>query len=531
MKIWNKMKTTRTNTIICFIVIIFILIIPFCVTCVHASPDDDFMLLFASGSYTGTPSPYLIYSNIIYGYFISSLYKMTHEIEWYSVIQYILHVLSICVILRGILQAVTNKVLKILSIILILIIGIGCGACLQYTFLAAELSFASIVILLVYRGHKRYIFAALVFWVATLIRLTGAALPYMICWPILIFPFRWENSIYRERCIYLCFLLPLMAFTYFTDKVVYENDEDWKEFVQYNNLRQYINDNPSEKECIRLFKDGTAQRNESELMIGYRTQDGTILSQYELKEMVDYLKENRIGNIKKSFNGYYYTYNYGVRIIFTLFVGILVLSVLYKKKRWTVTASTISLFMFILANLYLMSRSRPKEPVMLALILCLIFVFVYCLQFVEYKKYNVVLCVLMLVGTTAWLARTFTVSRNSINKNLIINNQLETLAQQTEDRKILFHNNTYFQSDMFSLSQSLIGKKIVRSGWTTNSPHTRLYYEGLKSLSDYHLPFIYNKDCEHYIEICDSLIKYHYGKDCNRVKLSQRGDFILAKYE
>lgn len=507
-------------------------IMPFCMTCVHASPDDDLMLLFASGAYTGKPSPYLIYSNIIYGCFISSLYKMTPSIEWYSVIQYMLHMFSICVILRGLLQTGINKVLKVLSIIVVLIVSVGCGACLQYTFLAAELSFASIVILLTSKGHKRYILAAFVFWISTLVRLTGAVLPYMICLPILIFPFHLKDCSIKKRCLYLCYLIPLMAFTYLTDKVLYENNEDWKKFVQYNNQRQYINDNPSEKECISLFKAGTAQRNESELMICYRTQDGTILSQKEMKEMVELLNGKRIGNIKKSFYGYYYTYNYGIRIIVTLFVGILALFYINNKQKiWIITASTVSLFMFILANLYLMSRSRPKEPVMLALILCLIFVFVYYLVQIELKRLNIVLCGLMVLGTAAWLTKSFVESRNIINENLIINKHLEYLSGQTRDKKILFHNNTYFQSDMFRLSQSIVGRKIVRSGWTTNSPHTKRYYEGIKSLYDRQLPFIYNTNCEHYIKICDSVMKYHYGIDCRRVIIFHSGDFVLAKYK
>lgn len=137
-----------------------------------------------SGAYTGTPSGSLMYVGSLYGSFIAFLYSVTVNIEWYSLLYYFFFILSIAIITKKILWANIKAEIKYLGLSLILFTHTYMALSPQSTFLAADLSIASMALLYRYKNRINLIYAALVFFIATQFRLFGALMPYFIALPI-----------------------------------------------------------------------------------------------------------------------------------------------------------------------------------------------------------------------------------------------------------------------------------------------------------------------------------------------------------
>ena len=67
--------------------VVFI-VIPLVFPCVHFTLDNDLMQFFSSGVYTGKPSEYTIYTNILHGLLLKMLYTFDSHVAWYAVYEY-----------------------------------------------------------------------------------------------------------------------------------------------------------------------------------------------------------------------------------------------------------------------------------------------------------------------------------------------------------------------------------------------------------------------------------------------------------
>ena len=71
----------------------------FCFITPHFQTNDDNMMMeIASGTLTGQPSAYLIYINIIIGKLLVFLYSFLPNINWYPILFYFIHFISMIVI-------------------------------------------------------------------------------------------------------------------------------------------------------------------------------------------------------------------------------------------------------------------------------------------------------------------------------------------------------------------------------------------------------------------------------------------------
>ena len=94
--------------------------------------------------------------------------------------------------------------------------------------------------------------------------------------------------------------------------------------------------------------------------------------------------------------------------------------------------------------------------------------------------------------------------------------------------KLLVHTKIPTRGEAFHYSQSPIAKKLVRAGWLTNSPITKIHYDGFLSYTK-GLPYFYNKSQEKYIEKIQSLLGSYYGIKTQRVVISEYEDYVIEK--
>ena len=93
-----KTQDLKTIYLISGIVVILSLVLLYAVCGIKFMENDDCgMMATLAGMGTGEPSPYATFENVIYGYLISGLYRITQSIPWYTVVFVALMAVSLTV--------------------------------------------------------------------------------------------------------------------------------------------------------------------------------------------------------------------------------------------------------------------------------------------------------------------------------------------------------------------------------------------------------------------------------------------------
>lgn len=508
--------------------IVFI-VIPLSFPCVHFTLDNDLMQFFSSGVYTGKPSEYTIYTNILHGLLLKMLYTFDSNVAWYAVYEYFCNLICTNIFIYLLLQWKFNKIIKSLSCILVSIVCFIIAIQPDYTIIAGELGLASIALFSTSDSvinKKRLAFSMVLFFMGAILRFQAVVIPYCVFLPLLMCIFLKHK---KMMFIYNASLILMLIVLFSFNRWYYNRSNDWKMYREYNAFRMKINDNPSASDCVNLYADKD-EKSELVLLNEYRVNDGTILDANKLKISTDFLGHRYLYNIAQNIKPYYYTYAYMLRIIIG-FVFLAVISMFVVKDRKGIVIALASFIMFLLANFYTMSISRPKEPVMMILTASIITCFSILIHSKVKKSYLLILMAFLLSGG-AYLKLKDALYAIELNKTYIKQSEIcQTLCARIDDSKILFHNATYCRMNVWTECNSLVGKKFVRVGWTVNSPHTKKYYQGYKSYVDNNLPMMVNTDYEQYLDMIEKSLKSYYKIPVKRRILVKQDKMQIIKFE
>lgn len=494
---------SNKNYIISFVLCNLIMTtLPLWLTVYFDAYDDALMLLFASGSYTGQPETHLIYNHIFYGYFLAQLYTYTTQVEWYTLIQHLIQIISFNVFLYHIWQLKTKIQEKILYSIVLMSIAILLLMRPQYTFVASEVSLASIILIFNVCNNKRYIFSFILFFIACNLRITGALIPYIIVGPLMFLPINLKSQKYIYRLSF-CVLLIITASTlHIIDKKIYDANPKWKEFITYNTQRQYIVDNPAKKGFLTHIKN-TAKKNEYDLIVNHGTFDGTILNTDDLTKASSYTKSHVLDNIR--FNLYPYARDYKQAGLIVVCIILIIMAFMkIQKCDWIYL---ICLSAFVIANLYCMSRSTSKIYLSMALTIPLLFILlvnVYNKHITKWKL-NIIIPILVLIFTCYRISFTNKWNHQSIQDR----EPVRELLVRCNAPKVSFLSIGMGGENAFHISKSIQGQKIFRLAWATNSPHNTHYYKNLTTYIN-GMPILTTEKDTVSINKIIALIKEHY---------------------
>lgn len=467
-----------TRNVLCVLLLcnIIFAIVPFVLPVYFDAHDDSLMLLFASGAYTGTPETHLVYNHIFYGEFLAFLYRITGKIEWYTLVQYGLQVVSFNVFLYHILCLDTKKLYKYLYSAVIMLIAVGQLIRPQYTFVASELSLASIVVIYGKRNIWCCVFSGLLFVSACLLRITAACIPYFIILPLLVFPVLFREKYYQKKIIFLSSLVIIAVCLYVIDKHAYTSDSKWKYFAEYNTERQYIIDNPSKGSYV--FKDKVKEQ-EYRLIVEKHIFEGNILSAKDLDDVVANLSNRTFRNIFSNIYPYGRDYKLSGLLVLCILLGIPCL-LYYIKKDWIFV---LCLCLFVLANMFCMHRSSSKIYLSMALSIPILFVFlVDTYQKVwRSRKWNIILILPMIIYLGGYRLF-FLIDWNK--REIESYKPLKEIVKGVECKKMAYIDTAFGGELAFHTSQSRQGRIFLRQAWATNSPYNNMFYAGFKSYVD-----------------------------------------------
>ena len=117
-------RSEKVRYIVAVLVIGLLMAVTYWFTPLHFGNNDEHRNMYTVAGYlTGTPSPLLLYSNVVFGYFLSGLYTLIPMIAWYSVMHVVFIFVSHVMILKSFMKiAARMNVAQIVPVSLFVIL-------------------------------------------------------------------------------------------------------------------------------------------------------------------------------------------------------------------------------------------------------------------------------------------------------------------------------------------------------------------------------------------------------------------------
>ena len=506
--------------------VFFISLIPFVFDVYFTTPDDPRYIALVSGAYTGTPEKELVYVGSILGFFEAKLYSFSTDLEWYSIVYYLCTLWAFAAIFWQVLIADFSKWKKIVIASLVLISQVYLSLTPQFTTLATQLGLASLVLLLSPNGgRKKYCFGILLFFFATQFRLAAAFLPYMIACPLFLKDMNMKSTKWwnEKLCFGGIFFVAFVSFA--ADKYVYRSEE-WKTFNTINDDRQYLNDNPTAVYCSNGINN-VEERLAYDLFFRHHIFDLNILTPSKFQEYERKFKQRAFDTIRFNARTYLITYwNMGGWMVVLLSLGLIIDFV--RKRHWYVLfLLVISLSMFLIANLQMMSMSFAKERVMLGSYVTLLFVLLYLSSYLRYSRFIII--AVCFVSSIQYVYKDYECLKEAMQPRTIVA-ETESMIEKVTDSKVMLPVPTYLTPEAFHTSKSPIYTNSVIQGWMHFYPKGNLKCQPFTAFTD-GLPILVCKNAVEQLDYIQKLLKLHYGINSKLNILDESRNYYLVKIE
>ena len=510
-----------------FLSVLVIAFIPFFFDVYFTTSDDPRFIALVSGAYTGMPEKELIYEGVILGFLETKLYSLAPDFEWYSIVYYLCTLFAFAAILWQVLICDLSKWKRIAVVSLVLITQIYLSFKPQFTTLATQLSFASIILgISPNGGYKKYWLSILLFFFAAQFRLAAALLPYMIAWPLFLKDMNLRSLIWWKEKIWLISIILVVLACYGADKCTYHSEE-WKTFNNINDARGYMADNPmaiTYSNEIKNEKDRLA----FDLYYRYRIFDLNILTPEKLEEYQQIFKQRKFDTI--CFNGrdYLKTYwNMGGWMVVLLCLWLF--SELVRKRQWLALLLCVtSIGMFTLANLNMMSTSFAKERVIFCSYVTLLFVILYLLSAYSHYSHYVVI-VVCIVYSIQYLYKDYECIKDTRRPRPIIA-ETESMIEKVKDSKVLLPLPSNVTPEVFHTSKSPIYKNSIIHGGMHFYPKVDKRCQPFTAFVD-GLPLLVRKNTMEQLDIIQRLLEMHYGIESQQRIVDESKNYYLVKIE
>lgn len=304
-----KQKTlTGSNRIFFFLILLHslftLMILLFCDIKYEVS-DDFVMSLIASGAINGSPSPYIMFSNILYGVFLTLLYTWIPCVNWYFWLQILINFLA----LIAIAYLISRKFSLALSVLIFCIFYLFSAQDLflliQFTKTAAAAICSGSILFLwgTFRSRSRAcsICGALLVLAGSLIRFNCiyVAAPFvLLCLAAEANRCKTFLRAYLPR-LGACMLLILLVFSLqFINTFAYRLNDETNYFKEYSYVRAKIIDysRPDYETCRNELEAINISENDYALLESWNFSDPDVFSLDTMKSILAVLNEHRQKN-------------------------------------------------------------------------------------------------------------------------------------------------------------------------------------------------------------------------------------------
>lgn len=491
--------------------------------------DDVIMLLIASGKYSGIPEPHLVFINYIYGLLLTFLYSSYSQIEWYTVLFTIIHIVSLSVIGWSIISNKKKLLFKLIFLVLVYVLEVRLILFFQFTTTAALCALAGILLICCKKTFQQ-ILGVLLFILGSLIRFDAALLVLIVISPIFLRQIIVNHKLKISKPLIFGIFAVLLIFIFrYVDYQSYQSDKNWESFHEYNKYRGTINDNPNVNELMNSLPPGISQSDF--ILFLHSFQDPKVFNLDRVRlisnqlDQVDFQK--KIINIYPSLRKY----------TFLLFLILVIFgaAVLTSKDKLDKLVLLFSLFLFLFSLCYVSLEGTIKNRVFITAFLPLILVIFYCTEDFRWSIFDKLLvtslCCLILVYSN----RTFKIWQVSYNwiktqyseQNALLNKYL--LSEKTTITPY-YANLSIEYFPPFQVSKLFKENQIFFLGWITNIPLNISHFDSYMDLINRHAIFFAKEDINNALpNICRSIL-LNYGISVIPKTEMQSEHYIIVKF-
>lgn len=391
--------------------IFLLLVLLFCDMKYEVS-DDYMMDAVLSGALGGNYDAHLLFSNILYGYFLKGLYILLPKISWYFVCQILICFLSLCAVTYIILEK--NDIIPgvLLSILFVSFFSDDLYILVQFTKTAAAAVCAGGALFLygLWAENPRkkcMICGGMLTIIGSLIRFSCIYISLVFIFMIFI-KCAWDNKshpnfkkvLFRNLIISLS-LLTITIGAYFIDSAIWNHSASYSNYRHVNSLRAYAVDTPySGYESIaKQLKNIGIDETDYYMIYSWDLLDRDVYSDQKLQQFGDLKTEYHASAmsskkqlIKNFLNRGYQSYT----VVFGIFIMLFVLLFLSPRRfPWALTEVLITALLLM----YFFARGRVVYRVEYSIFLCLAISLVtdFHIESIteSQKKSCIILCILL----------------------------------------------------------------------------------------------------------------------------------------
>ncbi len=292
----------------------------------YETNDDVGMMGIASGLLFHEPSEALVYTHVLIGSMLKHLYMGSHAVNWYSLYLYTIHFLCFSVLVCIFFQRMDS--------------GLTLFIRLQFT-TTAFVALVSGVLLILHlsrreknRPYPALLLGVLLMVLGTMVREEVLYLVLLLSGPLLLLQFFKHRSVRMLIFTGMALVLSLAAVGY--DRIYYAQDEEWRDFLEYNRSRESIHGRPVPDQnhaMDRILEEIGWSQNDARMFYSWFFPDPQIYSEKNLTRFLSHTSK-RIRNTSQTWD-YLFSRLQGshLYLYFTLLNLIICLLLMPQKKR------------------------------------------------------------------------------------------------------------------------------------------------------------------------------------------------------
>jgi len=510
--------------------IIFLISLIFFVFSVYFLPikfqtnDDVAMCQIASGASTGTPETRLIFINIIYGIVLSFFYKIFSGIEWYTVFFSIIHIVSLSIIVYTFLRTKKSILIKKVSVILLYVLEFTIIQNLQFTTTAAIAALAGTILL--FKKKNIYIIIGIIlFLIGTLIRFHSGMLVMLLMLPCFFYEYFLKEKNIRiiisvAICICIAFIFQLI------DKQAYKVKE-WSYYNEYNAVRGYLLGNPNKYKIINDLPSDISI-NQYRLFLTHFI-DGKYIDLKKINELKHLVKN--IPQPAKYKNIFPFINNFSfILYLIAISFAVLFSSVDKKNKIFILSYAVFLLIIFLIIS----SDGIISHRVFIAMFFPIIF-FLYGNSSIYPREKNLINIYVFILISFIFTFLYNIYNTKKIDYSTTINEQMLMLEKVKSDKlkTVSFGASLRIEliCDPFQVYEYFNDIPLVGSGWFTNIPYNKGYFDSYLSLPEKNIHlFIANNYIPEIIPLIQNVLIENYNCETDILITTETDNYSLIKF-
>lgn len=381
--------------------------------------DDFVMATIMSGAYDGgNPNPHMIFVNIVLGYILRPFYQLFPYISWYFICQLVLLLFSFILVSYMFLEKNGKITGGILSVLLLVFFADDAYVLMQFTKTATVVVMCASLVFIwsLFENRRRslILISGILCLFGTMIRFSTIYLVGVFLILILVTEFVRLYFTEQNKRLYLRKVLKigltgitLIAAAFVlkeVDKNIYNSDEEYRAFLEYNSARSAVLDAPDygyEAYREELEKSGVSE-NDYYVLRRWNFSDDEVFSIERLNKIADIIGKQKENN-PMALGDIYEQMQMRKVLAYPVVIAcviLLVMTIILQKYQWLYGG--IAIIIAIVLEGYLIARERLVYRVEYSIFICAFLCICYLwkrgrMRFIENREQMIRMSVAILI--------------------------------------------------------------------------------------------------------------------------------------